>query len=276
MGGLVTASAKARPGTRPGTRPRFRRLRPPSDRPARTVASATVPKPPRAVKYARELRALPALVGTAWRLGGLGAVALELRRRTLDRVVRLWRYHIYEGDIAESPAVAAPDGITIRPYERDDPSAFAHVTDARMRARYAAARASGRLCLAAWRGERPVGHIWAASSANIGIELYPLSLPDDCFYAQLLYVAPEERGRGIGSALQRAVVRAARERGFRRGWAIIESTNLASLFALRRSMNVGLSARLVGTATFFRLAGRLWGRFAPEPGETITLPGLDA
>jgi GNAT superfamily N-acetyltransferase len=92
-------------------------------------------------------------------------------------------------------------------------------------------------------------------------------LPSHAAYLWDLYVVPEERSSGVGSALASARIQVAKERGFREGWRMISPTNAASLRTLAKT---GAHTRVVGEMKFIKLFSGIHSRFIPAaPAETL-------
>ncbi len=87
-----------------------------------------------------------------------------------------------------------------------------------------------------------------------------LPLPPRAAYLWDLFVVPEERARGVGSALARERLRLAREHGRADGWRMITPDNHASVKTLARS---GHTTRVVGEVRYVKLLSRVRSRFVP-------------
>jgi GNAT superfamily N-acetyltransferase len=124
------------------------------------------------------------------------------------------------------------------------------------------AAAAGRICLGAWRGGTPVGYTWLSTHVSPDVEGFPIPLPEDAIYAWNLYVAPEERRSGIGSALASARLRVSRELGYRTGWRAIDTGNLGSVGTVRNTAGDG--TRIVGRLRYVRILGWTCGDMAWE------------
>jgi ribosomal protein S18 acetylase RimI-like enzyme len=267
---------------------RWTRLRAtPRAEPPAAVAAAPVapvaPAPPvvteapragRLARWSEDLRAFPREAALAVaRTGPLG-LWRELRRRTFDRVARRWHYQVFETELSAEllPPPDVPEGVALREAkEEGDWTALGALGDGRSRRRFAMARACGRVCVGAWRGARPIGYVWYATAETSGADIRPLRLPAGGLYMHLLWVDPRERGRGVGSALQRAGLRVAVANGIRRGWGVVESDNRSARSALARTQVAGLPARYIGAIALVHVLGRVWYRIEPAPDATSAL-----
>jgi len=262
---------------------RWTRLRfpPRAERPAAAVpVAAAVPMTPagpragRLARWSEDLRAFPREAALAVaRTGPLG-LWRELRRRTFDRVARHWHYHVFESELRAEllPPPAVPEGVTLREVRAEaDWAALGALGDGRSRRRFAMARACGRVCIGAWRGAQPIGYVWYATAETSGPDIRPLRLPSGGLYMHLLWVDPRERGRGVGSALQRAGLVVAVANGIRRGWGVVESDNHSARSAFERTRVAGLPARYIGAIALVHVLGRVWYRIEPAPDATSAL-----
>jgi len=214
-------------------------------------------------KYAHDLRTLPADAAVAWRLEGWRGVRDALAPRTLHRVFRRGRLVVYAQPVTGARDVPPPPGVRLAPLGRADWPALASLVTGRELERFRVLIGRGHSCILAWRGERPIGYAWVARRMDADVSQCPLPLPEHAAYLWDLYVAPDERSSGIGSALASARLRIAREAGCREGWRMIERTNGASLRTLSKS---GDSTRVVGEMRYLKLLTWMHARFAPAAG----------
>ena len=208
-------------------------------------------------KYASDCRTLPRDVRGAWHTGGAAGVWLELRRRTMDRVVGYSSGLVIETDLVGLAETRLPPGIEIAAFGGPDWSSLGDLVDDRLSASFAADAAAGRSCIVAWRGERAVGYAWASPAVEARYESFELPLPVDAVYAWHTLVAREERGTGIGSALVSSELHRARAQGYRRSWTVIVPENRASL---RTVAAVGPS-RIVGTVMRVKLLSSMHSHY---------------
>ncbi len=217
-----------------------------------------------ASKYVRDLRTFPAAARAAWKREGARGAWRETRWRTLDRVFERGRMLVVEQDLEDAPEVPMPEGLRIDVLRPTDLPALAAITSRPTLERLGRALARGRIGLVAWRAERPVGWAWISDRAEPDLETYPLPLPAGTAYMWDLFVVPEERSRGAGSALAAARVRHARERGFRRAWRALDLGYPASLSTLAKT--AGGEIRAVGELRSLKVLRRVRASFRPLPG----------
>jgi GNAT superfamily N-acetyltransferase len=213
-------------------------------------------------KYAEDCRTFPADVSLACRLGGMRGIWDALAPRTIDRLVGIGHMVIFAQPLEAASEITAPEGVTIRPIEEADWPALSGMVMQRTLARFRALAAAGRHGLVAWRGPKPIGYGWVAERTGPDVTACPLALPPYAAYLWDLYVVPEERSNGIGSALASARIRKARELGFREGWSMISPSNAPSLRTLAKSGN---GTRIVGEFRYVKLLSRVHSRFTPAP-----------
>jgi GNAT superfamily N-acetyltransferase len=198
----------------------------------------------------------------ALRTRGWPGAREELRAAVQFPIFRHGEVLVIEQDldrVADSPL---PEGVTIRLSDSEaDWAALATVANRRTRDRFRRASARGRICLIAWRGERPIGYTWLSSRLDPDLETFPLPLPDDALYGWDLYVDPAERRSGVGSALVSARLRHAKALSRRIAWRVIDARNQGSVGTIRNTAGDG--ARVVGRFRYVRIFGWTRGRVRP-------------
>jgi GNAT superfamily N-acetyltransferase len=214
-------------------------------------------------KYATDWRSFPADAALSYRLDGIRGVWDALAPRTVHRVFRQGRLVVFAQSLTGMAEVGAPSGVTIGLVEENDWPALATIATRRELERFRDLVAAGRHFLVARRGSRPIGYAWVAERMGPDVSQVPLPLPEDAAYLWDLYVLPAERSNGVGSALARARLQTARERGFREGWRAIAPSNHASLRTLRKS---GQGVRIVGELRYLKLGTRMYVHYTPEAG----------
>lgn len=189
------------------------------------------------------------------------AVREAILYRTVHRLYRRDRFLLVESSLPGDDGGSSVPGVEIRPLEDSDWDPLGQLMTTRKIERFRNRSERGRTCFVAWRGGRPIGYSWVSERVDPEIEHYPLPLPSDCVYGWDLYVNRDERGGGVGSALARARLRHARERGFARAWRLLEASNAPALRTIQKS---SLGVRVLGEVTFVKLLGRVRARDGPR------------
>jgi GNAT superfamily N-acetyltransferase len=107
-----------------------------------------------------------------------------------------------------------------------------------------------------------VGYTWLSPRIDPEIEQFPIPLPHEALYGWNLYVLPEERRSGIGSALTSARLQHSQALGYRLGWRAIDAGNRGSVGTVRNTGGEG--TRIVGRLRYVRVLGWARGRMVPE------------
>jgi ribosomal protein S18 acetylase RimI-like enzyme len=219
--------------------------------------------------YLEDLKTLPGDARLAFRRDGAGGVWKAVATRSVHRVFRAGRVIVFAQQLNDRIQVTTPPGVVIRSADSHECSALASIAGRREASQFQMLLAKGRHCLIAWRGDRPVGYGWVADDAGPDIVLWPLpfDLPASAAYLWNLYVLPEERSGGIGSALAQARLQLARERGFREAWRMVAASNAPSLRTVQKSSR---STRMVGEVRFVQLLSRAYSQFTPAAPCTKT------
>jgi ribosomal protein S18 acetylase RimI-like enzyme len=197
-----------------------------------------------------------------WRGGGLAAAREAVLHRTLHRLYRRRRFLVLEHPLLDGGDESRLEGVEIRLLEDRDWGALEKAMTTRTIERFRCRLARGRTCFLAWSGERPIGYSWISERVEPEIEELVMPLPNDGLYCWDLYVMPDERNRGVGSALANARLSHARELGFRRAWRVVSPDNAA---AIRTSKGWEPGVRTLGEVTVVKLLGRVRARY--ELGE---------
>jgi len=214
-------------------------------------------------KYLHDLRTLPSDGRLAYRHEGMAGLWNAVAVRSVHRVVRGGRVVIFAHSLDGLLDVELPARVRIALATEGDGAALASLAGQRELSRFRTLLTRGRSCLIAWRDASPVGYAWLADGIGPDVVLWPLPLefPATAAYLWNLYVLPAERGNGIGSALARARLQLAREKGFREGWRMVSPSNEPSLRTVRKSAR---GTRVVGEIRFVQLLSRAYVRFTPH------------
>lgn len=212
-------------------------------------------------RYLEDVRTFPSDAALGWRQEGLRGIWREIRSRTLGRVFWSDRLLVIEQDLGLVREAPDPAGVAIEVLAASNLGSLAEIAGSRQVRRFRRAASRGCVCLAARRERRLVGYTWIADRLDPEVSGGAIEMPTDAAYLFDLYVAPEERSRGVGSALVRARMRCARERGFRRGWRMIAPSNRPSLRTLEKTS--GGRARVIGELRRLKLFRRVHVRFRP-------------
>ena len=222
---------------------------------------------PALAKYLRDWRTFPADVALTCRLMGMRGIWEAIAPRTVGRLFGAGHMMIFAQTLEAIPETAPPVGVTIRRIEEGDWSALSAMVMDRTMARFRRLVAGGCHGLVAWRGQKPIGYAWVAERVGPDVTaVFPAILPAHAAYLLDLYVLPEERNSGVGSALSSARLVTARELGFREGWRMISPSNAASLRTLVKSGN---GTRIIGELRYLKLLSRIHSRFTPEEAPAL-------
>jgi GNAT superfamily N-acetyltransferase len=205
----------------------------------------------------------------AWRSEGVDGLVEEFRESVQFRLFRHGELRIIAHDLDQVAHPPSPDGVAVRVLNSDrELDAVTGIVNRRSGDRLRRAMAAGRICLAAWRAERPVGYTCLSSRISLRIEQFPIPLPEDVIYGWNLYVVPDERRSGIGSALTGARLRHSRALGYRIGWRAIDARNRGSVGTVRNTAGEG--TWVVGHLRYVKVLGWTWSRLIPETPSSST------
>jgi GNAT superfamily N-acetyltransferase len=193
-----------------------------------------------------------------WRGGGVAAAREAVLHRTLHRLYRRRKYLVLEHPLLDGGEDSLVEGVEIRPLEDRDWGPLEKAITTRTLERFRRRLARGRTCFLAWSGERPIGYSWISERVEPEIEELVMPLPNDALYCWDLYVMPDERNRGVGSALANARLRHARQLGFQRAWRVVSADNAP---AIRTSQGWAPGVRTLGEVTVVKLLGRVRARY---------------
>jgi ribosomal protein S18 acetylase RimI-like enzyme len=213
------------------------------------------------VRIGRVLQDFRRDAAITWGYGGPRQLWDAFLWRVVYRVYRREGAVLFEQDLTAAIEQSTPAAVQIRPLADRDWGPIAGALTSRAFERFHRNALGGSVCLVAWRGEQPVGHTWLSEPGTAPASL-PIPLPSDATYGWDLWVDPRERSRGTGSALVRARLRYARERGYRRTWRIVTDHNRPALRTLEKSSGGGL--RVLGRVTYATFLGRNRARYQPS------------
>lgn len=204
----------------------------------------------------------------AWRSRGVAGLVEEFRESVQFPLVRHGELRIIAHDLEQVAHPPPPDGVAVRALtSARELDAVTRIVNRRSGDRLRRAMAAGRICLAAWRAEQPLGYTCLSSQISLRIEQFPIPLPEDVIYGWNLYVVPEERRFGIGSALTGARLRHSRALGYKVGWRAIDVQNRGSVGTVRNTAGDG--TRVVGHLRYVKVLGWTWSRLMLEtPGSS--------
>ena len=180
--------------------------------------------------------------------------------RIREQVFLFRRYRVLELDLARVGEAPVAEGLEVRAFTERDWDGLGASGGGRTLAWLRRWVPRGLRGFVAVRDGRVVGHGWYATRPVPQPHLYPDVPPADAIVLPWVWVAPSDRGQGIGSALLRARAAEARQAGFRRAWSAIRTGNDAPVRELARVAGPG-SLRLLGEVTLLRVLGvrrRTW------------------
>lgn len=216
-------------------------------------------------RWVSDIRNLPHDAALAYRRGGRRDLWRTVAQRSFYQVCRHGRLVIIAQPLSSFRRVAPPPGVHITRLTPEDFPALSQINTRLELNGFARRLAAGMPGLIAWRGMLPIGYTWVTERLFPFVAACPIPLPSNAAYLFDLYVLPNERSTGVGSALVSARLELARELGFEEGWRMISPSNAASLRTMEKT--AGSGTRLVGELRFIKLLAsvRSWYRPAGTP-----------
>jgi GNAT superfamily N-acetyltransferase len=204
--------------------------------------------------------------------GGVrGVIRREVRYRLLPPFY-LTEEHLLSYPLADpAPPLPPPEGVRVARFEDEDWSLLRPLRGPSQRRLFARRRDAGRIPVVAWRGDVPVGVTWITDRVEPSLEGVRFALPEGWAYEYGLYVHPNERGRGVGSAISNAAAHLARSLGFRHYCGIVYGRNAAAIRSARRASALDPAGRGVRVTRLGRLPVLLGVRVL-LPGRWVRLP----
>jgi GNAT superfamily N-acetyltransferase len=213
----------------------------------------------RLASYWDDVRMLPRDVWVAWHHGGPVELLLTLLERSVFRVLWGGRFLVVRAPV-QAAKDASPQGVMIERLTADRLDELTSVSTApRMRLFRALARA-GALCIVARRSGRVVGYVWAVHAGPAAQSAYLRSLPAGLPCVRSLFVARQERGHGVATALLAALA----DHGPRTGFdlapaccALVRPGNAASLRTI--ASITGGKSEVIGRVVQLKVLWWVWG-----------------
>lgn len=192
----------------------------------------------------------------AYRRGGRRDLWVTLANRSLYRVCRHGHLLIIAQALEPFREVPPPPGVRITEATPSDWPALGELVTRPELNLFARRLAEGMVGLVAWRGDRAMGYTWVTGRLLPFVTPFPLALPSHAAYLFDLYVVPQERRGGIGSALVSARMALARARGFVEGWRMVAPANKASLRTMEKTAGGG--TRIVGEVRYVKVFNQVF------------------
>jgi GNAT superfamily N-acetyltransferase len=207
-------------------------------------------------RWIGDLRTLPHDAALAYRRGGPGDLWTTLAQPSLYCVCRHGHLLILAQPLDSFRELPPPSGVRITEATSSDWLALEGMVTRRELNGFARRLAAGMVGLIAWRDSRPIGYTWVAKRLLPSFTPCLFTLPANAAYLFDLYVVPQERSGGIGSALSSARLEVARAQGFEEGWRMIAPSNAASLRTAEKTGRGGI--RVVGEICYVKLLHKVY------------------
>lgn len=220
-------------------------------------------------RWIGDLRTLPHDAALAYRRGGRGDLWAAVAHQSIYCVCRHGHLRIIAQALDSFRQVAPPPGVRITEATSSDWPALDAICTRRELNGFARRLAAGMVGLIAWRDGSPIGYTWITERLLPFVTPFPFALPPNAAYLFDLYVVPQERSSGTGSALASARLELVRSRGFEEGWRMISPANGASLRTLEKT--AGSGTRIVGELRYVKLLTRVYSWYRPGVPPTASL-----
>lgn len=207
-------------------------------------------------RWIGDLRTLPHDAALAYRRGGPRDLWTTVAHPSLYCVCRHGHLLILAQPLDAIRQLAPPSGVRIAEATSSDWLALEELVTRRELNGFARRLAAGMMGLIAWRDSRPIGYTWIAKRLIPSFTPSLFELPPNAAYLFDLYVAPQERSGGIGSALSSARLEVARALGFEEGWRMVAPSNAASLRTAEKTGRNGI--RVVGEVRYVKFLSRVY------------------
>lgn len=207
-------------------------------------------------RWIGDLRTLPHDAALAYRRGGRRDLWAALAHPSLYCVCRHGHLRIIAQGLNSFRTVPVPPGVRITELATSDWPALGAVVTRRELNGFSRRLAAGMVGLIGWREGRPIGYAWITERLLPFMTPYRFALPANAAYLFDLYVVPQERSGGIGSALASARLEVARARGFQEGWRMISPANGASLRTLEKT--AGSGTRVIAELRYIKVLSKVY------------------
>lgn len=207
-------------------------------------------------RWIGDLRTLPHDAALAYRRGGRGDLWTTLAHQSLYCVCRHGHLRIIAQTLDSFREVPPPPGVHITELAPDNWPALDGMVTRRELNGFARRLAAGMVGLVAWRDSRPIGYTWFSERLLPTLTPCLFALPANAAYLFDLYVVPNERSGGVGSALASSRMALARVRGFEEGWRMISPANAASLRTVEKTGGRGI--RVVKELRYVKVLSKVY------------------
>jgi GNAT superfamily N-acetyltransferase len=207
-------------------------------------------------RWAGNLRSLPHDAALAYRRGGRADLWTTLAHPSVYCVFRHGHLRIIAQALDSFRRVPPPPGVRITEVTPSDWPALDAIVTHRELNGFARRMAAGMVGLIAWRNGSPIGYTWMAERLLPFVTPCTFALPANAAYLFDLYVVPQERSEGIGSALASARLELARARGFEEGWRMVSPANGASLRTVEKTAGGG--TRVVRELRYVKVLSKVY------------------